>query len=497
MSEENEFRDLFEKTQVNMSIKKGDKVSGPVVAIDKKYVFVDLGGRQDGVLDRKDFLDEQGELTVQKGDVVEAYVAGSDADGILLRRQLGGRDVREVDQAVAEAFQSKIPVEGKVTAVRRKEEKLVGYTVQVGKSEAFCPASQMDARGIRREPEEYVGQTYPFRVTEYAEDGYRLVVSRRVVMEEQEEAARQRLLANLQEGAVLSGTVASLQPYGVFVDLGGLDGLVPGRELSWDRGVRPEDVVKVGDKVTVKVIGHEPGEGGRKPRITLSLKQASGATPWEKFVADPAFAVGTRHKGTVARLASFGAFIRLAPGVDGLAHVSQLGVDHRVGDPSEVLKEGQEVEVTILEIQEEGHRVSLCVGEPRVQGEKAAALSPAEAVEAAKAAAVGETLEGEVEKQAPYGLFVRLPNGQTGLLHISQLALEVGENALRERVMFRRHPLHSKIQVLVKEVNGDRVSLTTPEMAARETESMGKMEVRDAGNEKFGSLGDLFSGLKL
>ena len=172
MSEENEFRDLFEKTQVNMSIKKGDKVSGPVVAIDKKYVFVDLGGRQDGVLDRKDFLDEQGELTVQKGDVVEAYVAGSDADGILLRRQLGGRDVREVDQAVAEAFQSKIPVEGKVTAVRRKEEKLVGYTVQVGKSEAFCPASQMDARGIRREPEEYVGQTYPFRVTEYAEDGW-------------------------------------------------------------------------------------------------------------------------------------------------------------------------------------------------------------------------------------------------------------------------------------------------------------------------------------
>ena len=162
-----------------------------------------------------------------------------------------------------------------------------------------------------------------------------------------------------------------------------------------------------------------------------------------------------------------------------------------------MLKEGQEVEVTILEIQEEGHRVSLCVGEPRVQGEKAAALSPAEAVEAAKAAAVGETLEGEVEKQAPYGLFVRLPNGQTGLLHISQLALEVGENALRERVMFRRHPLHSKIQVLVKEVNGDRVSLTTPEMAARETESMGKMEVRDAGNEKFGSLGDLFSGLKL
>ncbi len=497
MSEELDFAALFEKTQVNMSIKKGDKVSGRVIGIDKNSVFVDLNGRQDGVLDRKDFLNEQGELTIKEGDMVDAYVAGSNADGIQLRRQLGGRAIHEVDQAVTEAFQSKIPIEGKVLAARRKEESLVGFTVQLGKSEAFCPASQMDARGVRREPEEYVGQTYSFRVTEYAEDGYRLVVSRRAVLEEQEEEARQRVLANLQEGVVLTGTVASLQPYGAFVDLGGVDGLVPGRELSWDRGARPEDVVKVGDKVTVKVIGYEPGEGGRKPRISLSLKQASGATPWEQFLQNPAFAVGSRHKGTVARLAAFGAFIRLAPGVDGLAHISQLGADHRVNHPSEVLQEGQEVEVTILDIQEEGHRVSLCVGEPRSKGEKAAELSPSEALEAAKVAAVGEVLEGEVEKQAPYGLFVRLPNGQTGLLHISQIELAGGENTMKERVMFRQHPLHSKIQVLVKEIQGDRISLTTPAKAAQEQESTGRLEVRDAGNANFGSLGDLFSGLKL
>ncbi len=497
MSEEFDFGALLDKASINMSMKKGDKVTGRVIAVGKSSIFVDLGGRQDGVLDVKDFTDAEGKVTVKEGDEVEAFVAGSDADGILLRRQMGGRAIHEVDTAVAEAFQSKMPIEGRVTGLRKKEESLVGFSVQIGKSEAFCPASQMDARGVRRTPEDYLNQSYAFRITEYAEDGYRLVVSRRAVLEEQEEEARQRLLANLQVGDTLTGTVASLQPYGAFVDLGGADGLVPGRELSWERGLRPEDVVKVGDKVTVKVIGYEPGEGRQKARITLSLKQASGATPWEKFVADSSFAVGTRHKGVVVRLAAFGAFIRLMPGVDGLAHISQLGADHRVNHPSEVVKEGDEVEVTILEVQEEGHRVSLCIGEPRVKGEKAAQLTPAEAVEAAKTAAVGETLEGEVEKQAPYGLFVRLPNGQTGLLHISQIVLGEGENTMKERLMFRQHPLHSKIQVLVKEVNGDRISLTTPEMAARETESGTQMEVRDAKNDSFGSLGDLFSGLKL
>lgn len=499
MSEEKSFSDLFEASQqVNMSMKKGDKVSGEIIDIQKDTIFVDLGGRQDGIVDAKDFTDPEGNLTVKVGDTIEAFVGDSTANGIQLRRQIGGRAIHEVDQAVSEAFQSKMPIEGKVTGERRKGDALVGYAVQIGKSEAFCPASQIDGRGVRRDPSDYIGQTYSFRITEYAEDGYRLVVSRRSVLEEEEEASREKLLANLQVGDTLYGTVDSLQPYGAFVDLGGLSGLVPNRELSWDRGVRPEDVVKVGDRVQVKVIEYLPAEGKNRARITLSLKQASGVSPWEKFVSDPGYAAGTKHKGKVVRLASFGAFIRVAPGVDGLAHISQLGADHRIESPSEVLKEGDEVDVTILDVNEETRRVALCVGDPKVKGEKAAKLTEAEAAQANQiTASSSEVLEGEVERQAPYGLFVKLPNGQTGLLHISQIALGGGENAMKERVMFREHPLHSKIKVIVKSVEGDKLSLTTPEKAAADSESSGNSEVKDEGSASFGSLGDLFGGLKL
>ena len=499
MSEERSFADLFEaRMQVNMSMKKGDKVTGTIIEIQKDAIFVDLGGRQDGVLDAKDFTDPEGKLTVKVGDVVDAFVAESGADGIKLRRQMGGRAIHEVDQAVEEAFQSKMPIEGKVTAERKKDEKVVGYAVQIGNSEAFCPASQIDGRGVHRDSSDYLGQTYTFRITEYAEDGYKLVVSRRIVLEEEEAENRQKLLANMQVGDVFYGTVASIQPYGAFVDLGGVDGLVPNRELSWDRGVKPEDVVKVGERVQVKVVSYEPGEGKQRARVGLSIKQVSGVSPWEKFLSDPAFAVGTKHNGTVARLADFGAFINIAPGVDGLAHISQLGADHRINHPSEVVKEGDKVDVTILEIKEDVKRVALCIGEPKVRGEKAAELTAAEAQEASVvAASIGETLEGEVERQAPYGLFVKLPNGQIGLLHISQIKLDGGENSMKERLMFRKHPLHSKIQVIVKSVDGDKLSLTTPEIAAGDNESESISEVKDAASASFGSLGDIFGGLKL
>lgn len=499
MSEERSFADLFEQSlQVNMSMKKGDKVKGEVIDIQKDTIFVNLGGRQDGVLDAKDFTDPEGNLKVKIGDEIEAYVAESGADGIKLRRQMGGRAIHEVDKAVEDAFQSKMPIEGKVTAERKKDDKVVGYAVQIAGSEAFCPASQIDGRGVHRDSADYIGQSYAFRITEYAEDGYKLVVSRRLVLEEEEAEARQKLLANIQVGDLFYGTVASIQPYGAFVDLGGVDGLVPNRELSWDRGVRPEDIVKVGQRIQVKVVSYEPGEGKQRARIGLSLKQASGVSPWEAFVADPAFAAGTKHAGTVVRLADFGAFINIAPGIDGLAHISQLGAEQRVNHPSEVVKEGDKVEVTILEVKEDTRRVALCIGEPKVRGEKAAQLTAAEAQQAAVVAATaGETLEGEVDRQAPYGLFVKLPNGQTGLLHISQIPLDGGENAMKERIMFKKYPLHSKIRVIVKSVDGDRLSLTTPEQAESETESTTVTNVQDAGNVSFGSLGDLFGGLKL
>ena len=489
------FSELFEKScNVNMNIQRGDKVTGKVVMIGKDTIFVDLGGRQDGCIARKEFEDADGNLTVKEGDEITAFVTGSGSDGFKLERSVGGRTVHEVDSAIAEAYQNKMPVEGKVTAVRKKEEKVVGYAVQIAKSEAFCPASQIDGPGLRRDPENYLNQVYRFMITEYSEDGFKLVVSRRIVLEDEANEARQRLLANLQEGMVLDGTVTSIQPYGCFVDLGGLEGMVHVSELSWNRGVKVEEVVKVGAKVKVKVLSYEESKDGRRPRISLSIKQAM-KEPWEEFVANPEFAIGTKHTGKVARLVDFGAFIQLVPGVEGLAHISQLGADHRVEHPSEVLKEGQEVEVTILDIKEEGRRVSLCVGEPKVRGEKAATLTPEQEQVATVKANLSETLEGEVESQKPFGLFVKLPNGQTGLLHISQINLG-GDGMLKERIMYRKYPLHSKINVIVKEVAGNRISLTLPETLASENESAPALEV-DEKAASFGTLGDLFGGLKL
>ncbi len=490
------FSELFEKSlNVNMSIQRGEKVTGKIIQIGKDTIFVDLGGRQDGYILRKDFEDAEGNLTVKEGDEITAFVTGSDSDGIKLERTVGGRAVHEVDSAVAEAFANKMPIEGKVTAVRKKEEKVVGYAIQIAKSEAFCPASQIDGPGLRNEPEEYLNQTYRFRITEYSEDGFKLVVSRRMVLEEEAAEARQRLLANLQEGMVLDGTVTSIQPYGCFVDLGGLEGMVHVSELSWNRGVKVEEIVKVGAKVKVKVLSYEePSEGRKRPRIALSIKQAT-KEPWEDFVGNPEFAVGTKHTGKVVRLVDFGAFVQLLPGVEGLAHISQLGADHRVEHPSEVVKEGQEVEVTILDIKEDTRRVALCIGEPKARGEKGAELTPEQEQAVSVKANLAETLEGEVESQKPFGLFVKLPNGQTGLLHISQINLG-GDGVLKDREMYRRYPLHSKINVIVKEVSGKRISLTLPETLASENEHAPTMVV-DEKAASFGSIGDLLGGLKL
>jgi len=372
MADEKEldFATLFENSvNVNMSIRNGDKVKGTVIAIDKSNVFINLGGRQDGVMDVKDFQDADGNLTVQVGDEVEAFVAGSDSDGIRLRRSIGARAQAQIDTAVAEAFQSKIPIEGKVTGERKG-----GYTVQISKLEGFCPISQIDARGVKGEAADYIGNSYNFIVTEYSEDGRNLVVSRRRVLEEEAASKRQKLLATLEEGVVLDGVVTNVMPYGAFVDLGGVEGMIHVSELSWDRNTKPEEVVKSGDRVTVKVLSVERGEGKQRDRIALSLKKAA-LGPWEKLAQEGTFQVGVKYPGKVTRLAEFGAFIQLAPGLEGLAHISQLGATRRVNHPSDVLKVGQAVEVTVLDIDFEAKRISLCIGEPKVKPQPSA--SPA------------------------------------------------------------------------------------------------------------------------
>ena len=492
MNEEiKDFGNLLDAKMSGMSttIPTGKKVKGIITKIGKETVFVDLGVQCDGYMDRKDLLDSKGELKYKEGDAIEAVNMGWSDEGYHLVMKVS-RDM--TDTAVEQAFESKLPIEGKVL-----EERKGGFGVQVSNVTGFCPFSQMDARGVKKEPAEYIGQTYMFMIQEYGEEGRNLVLSRRVLLEKEAKEARERLKDSLYVGMILDGTVVKVMPFGVFVDLGGIEGMVHVSEMGWARALKPEDIVKEGDTVQVKVIDIDWGDGSKKERVALSMKQAQG-DPWDRIAHELGYAEGIKRKGKVTRLADFGAFIELEPGIEGLAHISQLGVEEHVNHPSDVLKEGQEVEVTILGIDFDRRRISLCIGEPKVKDEKPAELTAEQEQEVVERVNIGEVIEGEGESLKPYGVFVLLPNGQKGMLHISQTPYS-GQSAASSRAFFKAYPLHSKLQVVIREVNGDRISLTLPETLEQEQEAnrTEAMNVKDSKDASFGSLGDLFGGLSL
>ncbi|MCR4575692.1 MAG: S1 RNA-binding domain-containing protein [Lentisphaeria bacterium] len=495
MSEMNgkDFSDVMERglNQLTTTIRTGAKVKGVITKIGKSTVFVDVGARMDGVIDRKDLENNKGELKYKEGDTVEAFCMGWTDDGIQLTVKMSG-DM--IDSSVEQAFHDQIPIEGKVTSERKG-----GFGVQVASVEGFCPISQIDARGVKKEAAEYVGQTFTFLVTEYSEDGRNLVLSRRKLLEQEAEKDRERLKDSLREGDVMTGTVVKVLDFGAFVDLGGIEGLVPVSQMSWARNVKAEDCVKVGDEVQVKIMSIDWGDGSHRERISLSMKQVAGE-PWERIAHELGYAPGIKRKGKVTRLADFGAFIELEPGIEGLAHVSQLGQAERVDKPSDVLKEGEEVDVTILAVDFDKRRISLCIGDPIVKEEKPAKLTAEQEREVQEIELLdsGAVLEGKVVRQQPFGVFVELPNGQTGLLHISQTPF-ARQGAAATRSFYRAYPIGSTLQVVVREASRDRVSLTLAETLESEKESnrTEPMNVKDEGDGDFGSLGDLFGGLKL
>jgi len=487
-----DFGKMFEEREaVRINIRTGEKVTGRVIMIDDSSVFVDLNSRCEGIIDKLDFADGKGGFNVKVGDVVEAFNMGMVNDCFKLQVRIS--DAAQVDSAVADAFAAKIPIDGKVTGERKG-----GFTVLVGKTEGFCPFSQIDARGVKKEPAEYIGEKFSFEVTEYSEDGRNLVLSRRKVLEAAALATRKHLEENLQAGDVVTGTVTRVVPFGAFVDLGGVEGLVHASELSFDRSMKPEDIVAPGQSVSVKVLEVAWGDGkDERDRLSLSIKQAA-ADPWESVESDMQLSEGTRCRGKVVRLADFGAFINLKPGIDGLAHISQLGADHRVEKASEVVNVGDEVDVTILGVDVPRRRISLCIGEPKEKDEKPAELTAEEEKKVIEQAVAGQTLTGEVDSIKPFGIFVKLPNGQTGLLHVSQLRQADG-SPVPTRSIYKNYPLHAKIDVIVKEIQGNRISLTLPETVALEQEMNRTVaiDVKDSGSDSFGSLGDMFGGLQL
>jgi len=334
--------------RVPSDLQAGTRVKGKVVSVGEEMILVDFGGRSEGAVETKHFRKEDGTIRVGVGDALDLFVVEA-GDQILLAPsvRVGGRSGM---RQVREAHTSGMPVSGKVTSVNAG-----GLAVDVGGVRGFCPLSQIEA-GFCADPSVYVGRTLEFAVTKVEGGRGGAVLSRRQLLRRSEDAAAQQLMATLKPGDEREGTVARLEPFGAFIDLGGVDGLVHVSEIRHERIGHPREALTSGERVRVKVLKIEPGKDG-KPRIALSIK-AGQPDPWTGVEAR--FPRGTRVTGTVVRLTDFGAFVNLAPGLDGLVHVSEVA-PHRVGHVKEVLTPGQAVEAMVLGVDSEKKRISLSI----------------------------------------------------------------------------------------------------------------------------------------
>ena len=400
---EENFADLFEQYSEGGSddLSIGDKVSGKVIQVGETTVFVDTGTKLDGIVEKEELLDEDGNCTVAEGDTVELYVVGKDSDGIKLSRALSGiGGIAMLEEAKAR----ELPVEGNVESTCKG-----GFNITIMQRRAFCPVSQMDNRFVE-DPEEYVGKTFEFLVTKLEQRGRNIVVSRRSLLERDAVEATATFVKETQVGDEIEGTITRLAAFGAFVEImPGLDGLVHISQIAYGRIGHPEEAVSVGQKVKAKIIGIQETDKPGRLKISLSMKELA-QDPWDTLSAT--FAEGDKVTGKVVRLADFGAFVEIAPGVDGLVHVSEMSYTKRVNKPSDFVSEGEQVAVKIKSIDMESRRIGLSMkdaeGDPWM--------------EVAENYQPGQKVEGTVEKQEQFGIFIQLEPGITGLLPKSIIA---------------------------------------------------------------------------
>jgi small subunit ribosomal protein S1 len=449
MSDSEDFATLFARHEAGPALERGQVVRGRVIQIRGEHVFVDVGGKGEAWIDRGELTDDDGQLRVAIGDEVEATVV-STGDEVRLSHKL--RQGAQAREALGMAAQSGMPVDGKVAAVIKG-----GYEVTVGGLRAFCPQSQMDLRRAAA-PDEYVGRVLEFRITKYAENGRNIVLSRRQILEEQAAVAAEETRKRIVPDAVLPGVVASLADFGAFIDLGGVQGLVPMSELSHSRVGRAADRLHVGEVVTVKVIRIDAEKG----KLTLSLKALEG-DPW---VAVPG-RLRERQvvRGRAVRATDFGVFVELLPGVDGLLHVSEIP-RHRQSAMREAVAGSAEIAVMIVGIDSGKRRIAL-------------ALAPDDAAvgeQMESSVVVGAVLTGSVDRVEPFGVFVRLGPGQTGLVPNAELATARGADPRKA------FPVGSemKVFVLAIEEGGRRIRLSREKAITHEEQAETQAYLKDA-----------------
>jgi small subunit ribosomal protein S1 len=453
MSEEPEdFATLFAREEARRSIQVGQVVTGRVLHIDEETVFVDVGGKGEALIDRAELVDAQGNLTVAVGDPIEATVVRSGETIRLSHRLLAGAQAR---QGLAVAAETGLPVEGKVAGVVKG-----GYEVTVAGLRAFCPFSQMDRYRVD-DAEALVGRVLEFRIARFDESGRNIVLSRRALLEEQAARAAEETRKKLVAGAVLPGTVTSLADFGAFVDLGGLQGLVPVSEISHSRVERPADRLRVGESVTVKVLAVDPARG----RTTLSLK-ALDADPWK---AVP----GTLRerqvvRGRVVRMTEFGVFVELRPGVDGLLHLTEIPRS-RHSEMKKAAETRADLLVLVTSLDLDRRRIGLALAPE--------GAAPGGHVESKVVS--GGVVTGTVERIESFGLFVRVGPGQVGLVPNAEMATPIGTD---HRKAFPPGT-ELKVAVLSIEDGGKRIRLSRAQALRMEEDAETRAYLQDASRK--------------
>lgn len=501
--ESESFAEMFEassKQEGGMArrpVRVGEKVSGKIFQLGADTAFISLGGKSEAMLDLNELKDEQGILRYGIGDEIEAHVVEAGAKGILLSKTLAKGAASLA--ALAEARATGMPVEGLVLSVNKG-----GYEVAVGDQRAFVPMSQMDLRFVDK-PEQFIGEKLRFRVTEVRER--KVVLSRRAILEEEQKELAEETRKTLDEGKVVRGKISGVRDFGAFVDLGGIEGMIPVSELSHSRVGHPSEVVKMGDEVEVEVLRIEagnptsPDKAKQKERITLSLR-ARQEDPWQ--LAANQLREGEKVTGKVVRLQPFGAFVEVMPGVDGLIHVSALS-NRRVAHPKDVVQVGQEVQAVVEKLDPVEKRLSLRlwregeeaeVAAPSESGEKTERPEGRQREERAPRPVAGQAVIGTVDRIESYGVFLKIPGGR-GLIPASETGTERGTD-LRKHFKLGQE---LKAQVLEVDPQGKiRLSMTAAERAAEraEVEAWTKSQKPKGGGKKgFGTFADLLKDVKL
>ena len=438
---ENNFAAMFEESLSRKEMRAGEVITAEVVRVDPNFVVVNAGLKSESFISADEFKNDRGELEVKPGDYVTVAIEALE-DGYgetRLSREKAKRLAawHDLEKAMEQGTLVQGLVNGKVKG---------GLTVMVNGIRAFLPGSLVDIRPVK-DTNPYEGKNLEFKVIKLDRKRNNVVVSRRAVLEASQGAEREALLASLQEGATVKGIVKNITDYGAFVDLGGIDGLLHITDLAWRRVKHPSEVLNVGDEVTAKILKFDQ----EKNRVSLGLKQL-GEDPWVGL--SRRYPPGTRLFGKVSNLTDYGAFVEIEQGIEGLVHVSEMDWTNKNVHPSRVVQLGDEVEVMILEIDEDRRRISL--------GMKQCKPNPWE--EFSANFKKGDKVRGQIKSITDFGIFIGLPGGIDGLVHLSDLSWSVpGEEAVRnykkgdevEAMVISIDVERERISLGIKQLEGD------------------------------------------